>query len=202
MGLAEKFTSSGSNEQLWLASSIVTEGSKRFTKNNLNSFQHLPWRRVLYKRDQRRALQVYRGQWYQALVKGQPCITSFNFKAHLTGFHLPYLPGGVKNSDWSWVPFESRYIKQMAESDCLKICWRRCMKTMEDFWFLVQIWQGPLNMRCPGRNQILVHAVREQNLWVRAPKYFLCILPLQLSEILCWCSIPTLSWPLMSASPS
>lgn len=67
---------------------------------------------------------------------------------------------------WSLVPFESRYIKQMAESDCLKICWRRCMKTMEGIWFLVQIWQGPLNMRCPGRNQILVHAVMSQGSWL------------------------------------
>lgn len=84
----------GQHEQLCLASSTPIKGSKCFSKNNLNSLQHLPGQRVLCKWDWLMALQFYRGHWYQGIGKHEPSITSFNFKAHLTGSHLPHLPGG------------------------------------------------------------------------------------------------------------
>lgn len=53
-------------------------------------------------------------------------------------------------------------------------------------------------MRAPGRNQILVHAVGEQNLRIRAPGWLLIMHSSPSAETACWISIPPPSWPLIS----
>lgn len=149
----------GKREQLCLASSVAVRRSKCFSENDLNSFQHLPWRSTLQT-----GLGSGASVLQRALVPGYgEGSTPYNIFLLPSVFYRissMLLARMVRNSDHR-SHLREQVLTQMSGNDCLKLCWRRCREEIEDLWFLCQIQQCPLIMRAPGRNQILVCAFGE-----------------------------------------